>query len=174
MALVDGGEFASRFFRLSAELRSARFDEERRSGSSDKGDNGDVEEAIHERFFARDEEALLEDYTEDDEASALGKLAKIARGALRGAAAPDLNPFKKGSNMDATTLKHFLKVCLRITLTPAELAALMGVLDQTRRRPRRWRRIFDLFPQDRRIEHDDDEKKKAWLDNASRSRKSGY
>ena len=29
--LVDGGEFASRFFRLSAELRSARFDEERRS-----------------------------------------------------------------------------------------------------------------------------------------------
>ena len=33
--------------------------------------------------------------------------------------------------MDATTLKHFLKVCLRITLTPAELAALMGVLDDT-------------------------------------------
>ena len=32
--------------------------------------------------------------------------------------------------MDATTLKHFLKVCLRITLTPAELAALMGVLDR--------------------------------------------
>jgi len=128
--LVDGGEFASRFFRLSAELRSARFDEERRSREQRQRRQRDVEEAIHERFFARDEEALLEDYTEDDEASALGKLAKIARGALRGAAAPDLNPFKKGSNMDATTLKHFLKVCLRITLTPAELAALMGVLDR--------------------------------------------
>ena len=76
----------------------------------------DVEEAIHERFFARDEEALLEDYTEDDEASALGKLAKIARGALRGAAAPDLNPFKQGSNMDATTFKHFLKFDQRVNL----------------------------------------------------------
>ena len=113
--LVDGGEFASRFFRLSAELRSARFDEERRSREQRQRRQRDVEEAIHERFFARDEEALLEDYTEDDEASALGKLAKIARGALRGAAAR-LKPLEKGSNMDATTLKHFLKVCLRITL----------------------------------------------------------
>ena len=76
--LVDGGEFASRFFRLSAELRSARFDEERRSREQRQRRRrcrgGDPR-----RFFARDEEALLEDYTEDDEASALGKLAKIAR-----------------------------------------------------------------------------------------------
>lgn len=130
--LVDGCEFASRFFRLSAELRSARFDEERRSREQRQRRRKDVEDQIHERFFAKDEDTYVpEEYTEADEASALGKLAKIARGALSGAAAPDLAPFKGGASMDATALKHYLRVCLRITLVPAELAALMGVLDQS-------------------------------------------
>lgn len=128
-AQVDGAEFAGRFFRLSAELRRARLGEERRARDERRRRREEVEQELKERFYQPVGREPSERYTLDDEANALGKLAKVARGALTGAAAPELRPFKEGAHLDPPLLDHYLRVCFRVRLTPGELAALVGVLD---------------------------------------------
>lgn len=128
---VDGAEFASRFFRLSSEMRRARLEKERQGLAERKRTAKEVHDAIEERYFRRTLAKVADEYTPDDEASALEKIAKVARGTLTGATAPELRPFKEGAFLDATALRHYLRSCFRVKLSPEELAALIGILDQS-------------------------------------------
>lgn len=128
---VDGAEFASRFFRLSSEMRRARLEKERRDHEA-RLDRDRANRAVTDaRYYTRTLASVPDDYSEEDEASALEKIAKVARGTLTGATAPELRPFKEGAYLDATALRHYLRSCFRVKLTPPELAALVGILDQS-------------------------------------------
>lgn len=128
---VDGAEFASRFFRLSSDMRRARLDRERLEEAARKQKAKSVHEAIEDRYFRRTLATVADEYGDEDEISALAKIAKVARGTLTGATAPELRPFKEGAYLDATALRHYLRTCFRVKLTPEELAALMGILDMS-------------------------------------------
>ena len=128
---VDGAEFASRFFRLSSEMRRARLQKERQDHWTRCDRETAVKAATDARYYTRTLAEVPDDYTEEDEANALEKIAKVARGTLTGATAPELRPFKEGAFLDATALRHYLRSCFRVKLTPPELAALVGILDQS-------------------------------------------
>lgn len=127
---VDCGEFLSEFFRLGRELRRKQKLQLDRVHAKHIEDRKKIEAEKARKRTELLQVAVKKDFTEKERASALAKVARVAKHFDRRKNPHAMKAFVEGGAMDPATFKQTLWRNLSITVTAGELGALMAEFDQ--------------------------------------------